>query len=218
MTKEVSFTIKINSDGGVKKVTADAKEVGKALSEVQQEAEKAKQSVITWAQAAQAVDALQNSISQLQTALTEMTADYQTSVVAQTQLATIMRQRMGSTEEEIQTIRDLCSAQQELGVVEDDIAASGAQQMATFLKQKQSLEVLIPAMNNLIAQQDGLNATVQGAVSIGNMMGKAMQGQTEVLNASESLSTRHRSRCYSTEPRRRGLPCSQRSSRPMWAI
>ena len=28
----------------------------------------------------------------------------------------------------IQTIRDLCSAQQELGVVEDDIAASGAQQ------------------------------------------------------------------------------------------
>lgn len=181
MTKEVSFTIKINSDGGVKKVTADAKEVGKALSEVQQEAEKAKQSVITWAQAAQAVDALQNSISQLQTALTEMTADYQTSVVAQTQLATIMRQRMGSTEEEIQTIRDLCSAQQELGVVEDDIAASGAQQMATFLKQKQSLEVLIPAMNNLIAQQDGLNATVQGAVSIGNMMGKAMQGQTEVL-------------------------------------
>lgn len=181
MTKEVSFTIKINSDGGVKKVTADAKEVGKALSEVQQEAEKAKQSVITWAQAAQAVDVLQNSISQLQTALTEMTADYQTSVVAQTQLATIMRQRMGSTEEEIQTIRDLCSAQQELGVVEDDIAASGAQQMATFLKQKQSLEVLIPAMNNLIAQQDGLNATVQGAVSIGNMMGKAMQGQTEVL-------------------------------------
>ena len=54
MTKEVSFTIKINSDGGVKKVTADAKEVGKALSEVQEEAEKAKQSVITWAQAAQA--------------------------------------------------------------------------------------------------------------------------------------------------------------------
>ena len=47
MTKEVSFTIKINSDGGVKKVTADAKEVGKALSQVQEEAEKAKQSVIT---------------------------------------------------------------------------------------------------------------------------------------------------------------------------
>lgn len=36
-------------------------------------------------------------------------------------------------------------------------------------------------MNNLIAQQNGLNATNQDAVSIGNMMGKAMQGQVEVL-------------------------------------
>lgn len=181
MAKEVSFLIKIHSDGGAKRVTADAEEMGRVIREVQDDAEKAKRDVLTWAEAAQAVDVLQSSISELQAALTEMTADYQTSVVAQTQLATIMRQRMGSTEEEIQSIRDLCSAQQELGVVEDDIAASGAQQMATFLKQKQSLDVLIPAMNNLIAQQDGLNATVQGAVSIGNMMGKAMQGQTEVL-------------------------------------
>ena len=53
--------------------------------------------------------------------------------------------------------------------------------MATCLKEKQSLDTLIPAMNNLIAQQNGLNATNQDAVSIGNMMGKAMQGQVEVL-------------------------------------
>ena len=181
MTKEVSFTIKINSDGGVKKVTADAKEVGKALSEVQEEAEKAKQSVITWAQAAQAVDALQNSIAQLQGVLCDLTQAYQVQLVAETQLDTIMRQRMGSTDAEIQSVKELCAAQQELGVIGDEVQLSGAQQMATFLKQKQSLEVLIPAMNNLVAQQNGLNATTQDAVSIGNMMGKAMQGQTEVL-------------------------------------
>ena len=181
MTKEVSFTIKINSDGGVKKVTADAKEVGKALSQVQEEAEKAKQSVITWAQAAQAVDALQNSIAQLQGVLCDLTQAYQVQLVAETQLDTIMRQRMGSTDAEIQSVKQLCAAQQELGVIGDEVQLSGAQQMATFLKQKQSLEVLIPAMNNLVAQQNGLNATTQDAVSIGNMMGKAMQGQTEVL-------------------------------------
>lgn len=181
MTKEVSFTIKINSDGGVKKVTADAKEVGKALSEVQEEAEKAKQSVITWAQAAQAVDVLQNSINELQGILNDLTEAYQVQLIAETQLDTIMRQRMGSTDAEIQSVKELCAAQQELGVIGDEVQLSGAQQMATFLKQKQSLEVLIPAMNNLIAQQDGLNATTQDAVSIGNMMGKAMQGQTEVL-------------------------------------
>jgi len=99
MANEVSFLIKIYSDGGAKKVTADAEEMGRVIREVQDEAEKAKRDVLTWAQAAQAVDVLQSSISELQAALTEMTADYQTSVVAQTQLATIMRQRMGSTEE-----------------------------------------------------------------------------------------------------------------------
>ena len=39
------------------------------------------------------------------------------------------------------------TAQQELGVIGDEVQLSGAQQMATFLKQKQSLEVLIPAIN-----------------------------------------------------------------------
>lgn len=181
MAKEVSFLIKIHSDGGAKKVTADAEEMGRAIREVQDEAEKAKRDVLTWAQAAQAVDVLQNSINELQGILTDLTEAYQVQLVAETQLDTIMRQRMGSTDAEIQSVKELCAAQQELGVIGDEVQLSGAQQMATFLKQKQSLEVLIPAMNNLVAQQNGLNATTQDAVSIGNMMGKAMQGQTEVL-------------------------------------
>ena len=56
--------------------------------------------------------------------------------------------------------------------------------MATFLNEKQSLDTLIPAMDNLIAQQNGLNATNQDAVCIGNMMGKAMQDQVDVLHVS----------------------------------
>lgn len=181
MAKEVSFLIKIHSDGGAKRVTADAEEMGRVIREVQDEAEKAKRDVLTWAQAAQAVDVLQNSISELQGIMNDLTAAYQVQLVAETQLETIMRQRMSSTDAEIQSIKELCSAQQELGVIGDEVQLSGAQQMATFLKQKESLDVLIPAMNNLVAQQNGLNATTQDAVSIGNMMGKAMQGQTEVL-------------------------------------
>ena len=36
-------------------------------------------------------------------------------------------------------------------------------------------------MNNLIAQQKGLNATEEDAYSVANLMGKAMQGQTSAL-------------------------------------
>lgn len=181
MAKEVSFLIKIQDNGGAKRVTADAEEMGRAIRDVQDEAEKARWNMLSWAEAAQAVEVVQNAISGLREEMSKLVEDYQASVTAQTKLETIMRGRMGASEDEINSIRELCSRQQELGVVEDDIAASGAQQMATFLKQKSSLEMLIPAMNNLIAQQMGYKATAEGAVSIGNMMGKAMQGQTEVL-------------------------------------
>ena len=181
MAKEVSFLIKIHDDGGAKRVTANAEEMGRVIRSVQNEAERLKRDVLTWSEAAQAVSVLQNAIGELQGVFKDLTEAYQVQLVAETQLETIMRQRMNSTDEEIQHIKNLCSAQQELGVIGDEVQLSGAQQMATFLKQKESLDVLIPAMNNLIAQQNGLNATNQDAVGIGNMMGKAMQGQTAVL-------------------------------------
>lgn len=181
MAKEVSFVIKIDDNGSAKRVTADAEELGRVIRGVQAESERLKSDILTWSQASQAIDALQDSIDELQGVMVDLTSAYQVQLVAETQLATIMRQRMNSTNEEIQRIKDFCSAQQELGVIGDEVQLSGAQQMATFLKEKQSLETLIPAMNNLIAQQNGLNATNQDAVSIGNMMGKAMQGQVEVL-------------------------------------
>ena len=181
MAKEVSFLIKIHDDGGAKRVTANAEEMRRVIRSVQNEAERLKRDVLTWSEAAQAVGVLQNAIGELQGVFRDLTEAYQVQLVAETQLETIMRQRMNSTDEEIQHIKNLCSAQQELGVIGDEVQLSGAQQMATFLKQKESLDVLIPAMNNLIAQQNGLNATNQDAVGIGNMMGKAMQGQTAVL-------------------------------------
>lgn len=106
---------------------------------------------------------------------------YQIQIEGETKLATVMRQRMGASAKEIQQIKDLCSAQQALGVIGDEVQLSGAQQLATFLKQTSSLSTLIPAMNNLIAQQKGLNATTEKAYMVGNMMGKAMQGQATAL-------------------------------------
>lgn len=181
MAKEVSFTIKVDDKGTLKKVTMDAEQLGRAVRSVQDESEKAKRSVLTWAETAQAIDVLQSSIGELQGVVSDLTSAYQVQLVAETQIETIMRQRMAATDEQIQSIKNLCSAQQELGVIGDEVQLSGAQQMATFLQNKRSLDVLIPAMNNLVAQQNGLNATNQDAVSIGNMMGKAMQGQVEVL-------------------------------------
>jgi hypothetical protein len=105
----------------------------------------------------------------------------QAQALAETKLTEVMRQRMGATEDQTQKILDLASAQQKLGVIGDELQVAGGQQLSTFLNQTSSLESLIPAMNNLAAQQKGVNATQEDMVNIANLMGKAMQGQTGAL-------------------------------------
>ena len=86
-----------------------------------------------------------------------------------------MRNTMGAREADIQSIKDLCAAQQELGVIGDEVQLSGVQELATYLGEKQSLEQLIPIMNEMFAQQYGLNATQENAAQIATMLGKVME-------------------------------------------
>ena len=106
---------------------------------------------------------------------------YNTQVEQETKLATIMKQRMAATDEQIESVKKLAAEQQKLGVIGDEVQLAGAQQIATFSKQTSTIETLLPAMNDLLAQQNGLNATTSDAVNIGNLMGKVLQGQTSAL-------------------------------------
>ena len=178
---DFSIRMKDEASSVIKTVGVNTEHLRRGVRQVTEEVSKAQRGIVDWAQAAQAADMLGQSVQQLFGACKELTDAYQVQLVAETQLQTVMRQRMSATDEEIQSIKELASAQQALGVIGDEVQLSGAQQMATFLNEKASLDSLIPAMNNLLAQQKGLNATSQDAVGIGNMMGKAMQGQVDVL-------------------------------------
>ena len=103
-------------------------------------------------------------------------------VEAETKLQTVMRNTMNATDDEVQSIKDLCSAQQELGVIGDEVQLAGVQELATYASKKSSLETLIPVMNDMIAQQYGFNATQESAVNIATMMGKVFAGQTSALS------------------------------------
>lgn len=178
----ISITFKLDSDGkGFKDLAKDAEGLKKVITSTVTEAQQLKGNVINFAALATGIDAAQRSFNQLATGMKNLADAYAVQEVNETRLATVMAQRMGATAAEIQSIKDLCSAQQELGVIGDEVQLSGAQQVATFLTEKASLETLIPAMNNLLAQQKGLNATTQDAITVGNLMGKVMQGQTSAL-------------------------------------
>jgi hypothetical protein len=121
------------------------------------------------------------SFAALKKGITDSISAYEVQATAEKKLSVIMKQRMGVTDSAVNSVKDYASALQKSGIIGDEVQLSGAQQLATFVKQKDSLTKLMPAMNNLLAQQKGINATESDAVNIGNLMGKVLQGQTSAL-------------------------------------
>lgn len=133
-------------------------------------------------QAIQLVTTAVNGFKRACAVMDELTAKYEAQAEQEVKLATVMKQRMNATQADIQAIKDLASAEQKLGIYGDEIILSGAQELATFVSNRKALETLIPAMNDLIAQQKGYKATAQDFQSIGDMMGKVMGGQVSALS------------------------------------
>ena len=182
MSKDVNFKINLQIDGKDKVVQASTsvKELGKAVRDTKSEAERGF-NLTSFTNLTVSLKNVADIAAQLHSQLNGLYTAYQAQISAETKLATVMKQRMGASEQDVQSILRLTAAQQQLGIIGDEVQLAGAQQIATFLSQKSSLELLIPAMNNLLAQQRDFNASQGDAVSVGNMIGKVMQGQTEAL-------------------------------------
>ena len=84
--------------------------------------------------------------------------------------------------EDTQSIEALISSQEKLGVVSKTVQLGGAQELSTYLTKRETLEKLIPVMNDMIAQQYGINASQESAANIATMLGKVMDGQTGALS------------------------------------
>ncbi len=176
------MTLKLDGDDkGFKELAKDAEGLKKVLASTVIEAQQLNSGAINFAAIATGISKMQDSMGNLRDVLTELTAGCNYAIEAETKLTTVMEQRMNATSKEIESIKELALAQREKGVIDDDAQLMGAQQIATFLNEAKSIETLLPAMNNLLAQQKGYNATGQDAVAIGNLMGKVMQGQVSAL-------------------------------------
>jgi len=100
----------------------------------------------------------------------------------QMKLTQVMRNTMQASDEEIQSIIELTKAQERLGVVSSTAQIAGAQELGTYLEKKSTLEGLVPVMNDMVAQQFGVNASQENAVTIATMLGKVMNGQVGALS------------------------------------
>lgn len=184
MSNQVTFQIKIETIGGenVKNVTMDAEELGRVVKEVADEQEKLNTRLLNINQAQQAIQNVISGISQIASEVSKYTAAYSVQETAERKVAQVMHNTMDATEAEIESIKNLCAAQQELGVIDEEVQMAGAQELATYLEKKSSLEKLIPVMNDMLAQQYGLEASQESAATIATMLGKVMEGQTQALS------------------------------------
>jgi len=107
---------------------------------------------------------------------------YKAQAVAETRLAAVMKNTMGAAGDEVKAITELAAAQQKLGVVSGSVQLTGAQELSTYLTKTESLKSLLPVMNDMLAQQYGLNATQEQAQNIATMLGKVMDGQVGALS------------------------------------
>lgn len=97
-------------------------------------------------------------------------------------LLQVMQNTMDARLEDTQSIEALISSQEKLGVVSKTVQLGGAQELSTYLTKRETLEKLIPVMNDMIAQQYGINASQESAANIATMLGKVMDGQTGALS------------------------------------
>lgn len=179
---KTDIQIVIEADGkpidAVIKSTEGLKE---AMQKAISEATKLKPSLINAAASASLFQSLKSAVGSLQGIFASYTQSYEAAAVANTKLTTVMQERMNATAEDVKGVKDVISAQKELGVVSGSVQVAGAQQIGTFATQASTLRTLVPAMNNLLAQQKGVNATQEDAVAVGNLFGKALQGQATAL-------------------------------------
>lgn len=152
-----------------------------AMKKALEESTKLKPSLVNAAATASLFQTLKSAVGSLQGVFSSYTQAFEAAAVANTKLKTIMEQRMNATAEDMKGVKDVISAQKELGVVSGSVQVAGAQQIGTFATQASTLRTLVPAMNNLLAQQKGVNATQEDAVAVGNLFGKALQGQATAL-------------------------------------
>ena len=180
-TISIGFKVEDGADG-LKNLIVNAEDLRKVLRANVEQSKELKSHLVNFASLATGIDSLSSAVNSALGFVDDMARAYDIQAEAETRLEKVMRNTMDATDEQIQSIKDFCSAQQAIGVVGDEVQLAGAQELATYLTLKSSLQSLIPVMNDMLVQQNGLSSTGENAAQIATMLGKVMEGQTGALS------------------------------------
>lgn len=123
-TVSIAFRIEDGTDG-LKKLTMDAEAFHKVMQKTVGVSTKLEKNVINFAAACTGIDSASNMVNNLQSTIKNLTDAHAVQIEAETKPATVMRNTMDAREVDIQSIKKLCAAQQELGVIGDEVLIVG---------------------------------------------------------------------------------------------
>lgn len=98
-------------------------------------------------------------------------------------LTRVLKNTTNASDAQIKSIIDLTAKEEKLGVVSQETQLAGLQELGTYIEHEKTLKKLLPVMNDMIAQQYGVGASMESASSIATMMGKVLgNGQVSALS------------------------------------
>lgn len=129
------------------------------------------------------VKALGNAVKNMVSSLNDWSNKAATLNEQEAKVTQVMRNTTNASDKEIKSLINLTAQQEKLGVVSQETQLAGLQELGTYVSQKESLEKLLPVMNDMIAQQYGVGASMESASGIATMMGKVLgNGQVDALS------------------------------------
>ena len=98
-------------------------------------------------------------------------------------LTVTMRQRLGANEQQINSVKELAKEQEKTGVVSDEVQMSGAAQLSNYVGSADTINTLLPAMNNMAVSMAGTDVSNEAMTDVSNVMGAAMTGDLSGIEA-----------------------------------
>jgi len=103
-------------------------------------------------------------------------------VKAENRLQTLAMNVPGTTQAQIDSLKKLAAAQQNLTTIGDEVTIAGQSQLATFQLSTENIAKLTPAFQDLAVATYGANVSQEQMIQSGNLIGKVMQGQVGALS------------------------------------
>ena len=127
------------------------------------------------------VNILKGAITSFISVFKNLNSAYAIQSSAEARLEQTMKNTTNASNEQIQSIKDLTSNYQKLGVLGDEVQLTGLQKIASYVKDASSIEKIAPALNDLTVKQYGYNATAENSAQIATAIGKAYNGSVDAL-------------------------------------